>query len=121
MLDPASRSLFVDWTTVLEDIAGRLRVNAARHPDDPEIAAVVAALCSASPRFAETWERHPARERPLGGTRLDHPVLGKLHLKDTVLRSAEDEDQVIIVFHPEVGSPTERALLGWSARSGPQR
>lgn len=121
VLDPECRSLFIDWPLVVEDLVGRLRVTAARHPGDREVAAVVESLSAASAFFAASWARHPAREGPLGGTRLDHPVLGILELEDTVLRSSEDEDQVMVVFRPAIGSPTERALRHWAATSVPHR
>lgn len=110
LLDDESRTLYADWPLVTEDIVGRLRAAASRRPTDPEITAVVADLTRQSPRFAELWSSHPTRERPLGGTTLNHPTLGRLDLCDTVLRSVEDEDQVMIVFHCAPGSVTESAL-----------
>lgn len=110
LLDPYSRRHFANWSQMVEDIVGRLGVDAARWPDDPEIAAVIERLAGASREFRELWAGRPARERPLGGTVVDHPVLGRLELTDSVLRSVEDPDQLLLVFHCEPGSDTDAAL-----------
>lgn len=116
LMDAESRSLFTDWPLVVEDAVGRLRVDAARHPEDPDLRALVSGLCATSAEFRAAWRRHPTRQRPLGGTRLDHPAMGRLELTDTVLRSVEDEDQVLLVFHSEPGSATEARLRAHASR-----
>ncbi|KHL09057.1 helix-turn-helix protein [Mumia flava] len=116
LLDPSSRGHFADWPLVVEDIVGRLRVDAARRPGDPEVTELIERLARVSPEFRAAWDLHPAREHPLGGTVIEHPLLGHLELTDTVLRSVEDEDQSLIVFHCEPGSPTEVALRAHARR-----
>ncbi|WP_328475779.1 helix-turn-helix transcriptional regulator [Actinoplanes sp. NBC_00393] len=108
--DDVYRSRFADWDAVAYDIVGRLRASQARHPDDPQVRAVVTELLTASSEFARLWHAHPVRERSLGGVRLDHDRYGTLHLRDTVLRAAEDDDQLLIVFHAEPGSDSDRVL-----------
>lgn len=61
LLDLPSRQLFADWPLVVEDAVGRLRVDAARRPDDLSIRELVESLTRLSPEFRSAWERHPTR------------------------------------------------------------
>ncbi|MFD1082283.1 transcriptional regulator [Micromonospora andamanensis] len=109
-LDVAHRRLFVDWETMALDIVGRLRASQAHYPDDPQIRGVVSDLLAVSADFGRLWDAHPVREQSLGIVQLDHPRFGLLQLRDTVLRTAEDDDQLLILFHAEPGSETEQKL-----------
>ncbi|GHJ53054.1 DNA-binding protein [Nonomuraea sp. TT08I-71] len=109
-LDAALRRSFADWEAVAQDIVGRLRASQAHHPDDPQVHRLVKDLLGASVEFARLWNAYPVRERSLGAVQLNHPRFGTLHLRDTVLRTAEDDYQLLIVFHAEPGSETEQKL-----------
>ncbi|MBU2665056.1 helix-turn-helix transcriptional regulator [Actinoplanes bogorensis] len=109
-LDDKCRGRFARWEMQAQDMVGRLRAAQARHPDDPALASVVADLRAASPEFAELWAAHPVRDHSLGDVYLAHPALGDLQLRDTVLRPAEEDDQLLILFHAEPGSDSERKL-----------
>lgn len=108
--DVRVRSRFVDWESVATDLTGRLRTSQALHPSDRALAEIVEALRGESQEFARLWEEHPTRDAPLGGVVIRHHSLGELHLTDVVLRPTGDEDTLVIVFLPEPGSSTERAL-----------
>lgn len=109
-LDPACRSLFVDWDAVTVDLAGRMRASFARTPDDPALSALVEELVDGSERFATLWDWRPVRERPLGTVQLNHPAVGLLELHDTVLRPSDCDTQLVIVFQADPGSDTEQRL-----------
>jgi hypothetical protein len=109
-LDPRCRAVFLDWPGTARDLVGRLRASASRHPHDPVIAELVGNLSAASPEFDRMWLAHPVFERPLGTARLCHPEVGELELRDEVLRSTEEPDQLLITFHAEPGTAGERAL-----------
>lgn len=100
-LDAYCRSLFVPWEPVALDMVGRLRASLAKHPDEPTLDEVIARLKSQSLEFAALWRRHPVRLSPLGVARLQHPILGPLVLRDTVLRANSASDQLLFVFHAE--------------------
>ena len=119
-LDPACRARFLDWDEVALDLVGRLRASAARRPDDHRIATLVADLTARSEDFARLWAAHPVRVRPLGGVRVAHPRFGELALRDTVLRAAENDEQLLLMFHADPGSDTDRTLRSMRAalRSG---
>jgi transcriptional regulator with XRE-family HTH domain len=99
-LDERARSLFVDWEEVTIDIVGRLRASHARDPADVAIALLIDELGTASERFATLWRWHPVRQRPLGEVHLDHPVVGDLRLRDLILRPADADEQMVILFQP---------------------
>lgn len=109
-LDDASRSLFTDWDAATIDLTGRIRASYARNPNDPALAMLVDELTRRSDRFATLWQWQPVRQRPLGTVVLNHPVVGTLELHDTVLRPADADDQLVIVFQAEPGSESERRL-----------
>lgn len=51
-LDPVARERYVNWEAIARDNVATLRMDAGRHPDDPELAALVGELVVASPEFA---------------------------------------------------------------------
>jgi transcriptional regulator with XRE-family HTH domain len=114
--DERSRALFVNWDPVTVDLAGRLRASFARDPNDPAVQAIVEELRATSERFETLWRWQHVRERPLGTAHLNHPSVGALELSDTILRPADADDQLVIVFQAEPGSPTEQRLRQLSRR-----
>jgi transcriptional regulator with XRE-family HTH domain len=108
--DEESRALFENWDAATIDLSGRLRASFARDPDDPAVQAIVEELCDTSERFATLWRWQPVRGRPLGTAYLNHPTAGALELHDTVLRPADADDQLVIVFQADPGSATEHRL-----------
>lgn len=109
-LDERCRTLFVDWDEVTIDLVGRLRASYARNPAEPRIARLIEELSTASERFATLWGWHPVRQRPLGEVHLDHPVVGDLWLRDLILRPADADEQLVILFQPTPGSESEQRL-----------
>jgi transcriptional regulator with XRE-family HTH domain len=108
--DPEVRAQRPDWDAATVDLTGRLRASFARDPNDSALQAIVEELCDTSERFATLWRWQPVRERPLGTAHLNHPVVGELELHDTVLRPADADDQLVIVFQADPGSPSEHRL-----------
>lgn len=102
-LEPQTRSM------VERDVVADLHAALIRLPDDPDIAAIVADLRAASPRFAELWETVPARVRGAQRKTLDHPLVGRLTVDCDVL-SVHGSDLQIVVFSAEPGTPDGDAL-----------
>lgn len=115
-LDPNVRCRFPDWHREAEDLVGRLRLSQSRQPADSRLSGLVERLRDGSAEFAELWDRHPARDAPLGGVRIEHASLGTLHLADTLLRPTDRDDQLVLVFLPEPGSDTELKLRQFAAQ-----
>ncbi|MFI0514475.1 helix-turn-helix transcriptional regulator [Streptomyces sp. WSLK1-5] len=97
-LNPASRTLFPE-----EDLADHartqvatLRAVTAARPDDPEPAALVAELRSASEEFARLWDEHEVSERRKATKRFVHPVVGLLELDCEVMVSHEHHHRLVV-------------------------
>jgi transcriptional regulator with XRE-family HTH domain len=119
--DPRCRVLFTNWDAVTIDVCGRLRASFARDPNDGAVRDIVDELCDTSDRFASLWRWQPVRERPLGTAHLNHPTVGTLELYDTVLRPADADDQLVIVFQADPGSVTEQRLQQLARTRGVRR
>jgi hypothetical protein len=64
-----------------------------------------------SEEFRELWARHDVKA--LAGappTRMNHPGVGRLELRREKLTIGDSDGQVLVVYHPEPGSESERAL-----------
>ena len=109
-VDDQVRDRFAEWEPVARDLVGRLRTSQALHPGDGALSELVDSLRGESAEFALLWDEHPTRDAPLGAVHIRHRSLGDLRLTDAVLRPADDDDKLVVVFLPEPGSPTERAL-----------
>jgi transcriptional regulator with XRE-family HTH domain len=98
LADPASRAVFAEWPEEAAAQLARFRAAAARHPDDPVFAALVARLHGASAEVREWWPRHEVA--PLGGGSklLRHPELGELRLRHAVLTVADAPEQKLVTF-----------------------
>ena len=117
-LDPHARDLHVDWTGTTQDLVGYLRFSAGRDPNDAAVAAVVKELTARSAEFRTLWARHAVRDKAPGRRRFNHPAVGTLDLAYEFLRLPEHENQVLVTYTADAGSPTEerlRLLAHWSA------
>ncbi|GLW59329.1 helix-turn-helix transcriptional regulator [Kitasatospora phosalacinea] len=83
--DPATRTAQLDWTRVARETVGHLRTAAARHPDDPQLAALITELRSHSHEFTLWWNDHTVLERSTGTKRVRHPEAGELRLHYDIL------------------------------------
>ncbi|MDT3396902.1 helix-turn-helix transcriptional regulator [Streptomyces sp. B1866] len=118
--DEGVRRLFADWRGKVRDVAGYLRLDAARHPDDPHTAALLEELSAASPEFREAWAEHRIKDKTHGRYVFRHPVVGELDLGYETLRLPADPDQALIAYTVEEGSPSEtalRLLAAWARES----
>ncbi|RJQ75625.1 XRE family transcriptional regulator [Pseudonocardiaceae bacterium YIM PH 21723] len=109
-LDETSRAFFMDWEEVAKDNLGVLRLDVARHPDDPLLAELIGELSMKSPEFRRWWADHDVRERTHGIKRYLHPLVGELELNYESLQLPGDPDQTMCVYTTEPGSPAETAL-----------
>jgi transcriptional regulator with XRE-family HTH domain len=82
-------------------LVAQLRTNAARHPDDPAIDALVEELSDTSAEFARMWRLQevapagPPHDVPLG-----HPDVGVLNFKQIHLRPEHHPDLTLVLFLP---------------------
>ena len=109
-LKPEYRELFVEWDQKASDIVSFLRMDAGCHPDDPRLSALVGELSVKSEEFRRLWATHDVKEKSHGVKRLHHPLVGELALSFETFRLAGDEEQSMITYHAEPGSPSAEAL-----------
>ncbi|MBB4926247.1 helix-turn-helix transcriptional regulator [Kitasatospora kifunensis] len=89
--------------------ARRLRATAARYPDDPEVAALVAELLAGSAEFVQLWASHDVSAEHTLVKAFQHPVVGPITLNCDVLE-IPDRDQQMVLYTAAPGSPSEEAL-----------
>lgn len=109
-LDPEARERYLDWEDVARDNIAALRMEAGRHPDDPELAALVGELSLKSADFAAGWAEHEVLRRSHGTKRYHHPVVGELTVAYEALPVPDALEQTLFVYTPEPGTPSETAL-----------
>ncbi len=117
-LRPDYRQLFADWESKATDIVGMLRMNAGRHPDDPQLSALVGELSVKSPEFRQLWARHDVKEKSHGVKALRHPLVGDLTLNFESFQPPAEPEQMLITYHAEPGTPSAEALrllASWGA------
>jgi transcriptional regulator with XRE-family HTH domain len=82
-------------------LVARLRTNAARHPDDPGVDAIVEELSDTSAEFARMWRlQEVAPAGPPPDVPLGHPDVGALHFQQIHLRPEQHPELTLVVFLP---------------------
>jgi transcriptional regulator with XRE-family HTH domain len=117
-LDPRSREFYREWPTVAEETVGYLRLDAGRHPEDPELAALVDELSERSPDFRRLWAGHQVRRKGWGRKLLLHALVGELDLGYETLALPGEPDQLLVGYTAEPDSPTAQRLAllaSWTA------
>ncbi|MBO1336607.1 helix-turn-helix domain-containing protein [Streptomyces sp. VRA16 Mangrove soil] len=117
-LNPAARELYPEWRAVAAETVAHLRLDAGLHPRDPQLAVLVGELSLGSEEFRRLWADHQVKEKTHGAKRLLHPVVGELVMPYETLSVSGEQDQVLVVYTPQPGSPTEerlRVLASWAA------
>jgi MmyB-like transcription regulator ligand binding domain len=116
-LDPAVRELYVNWDE-LTDIAVCEFREAAGDLDDPRFRALFDELSAGSERFRELWARADVGHST-GIVHIRHPEVGDLHLHRTRLDVPHSGGQLLLMYHPEPGSESAKALEALRSVSGP--
>lgn len=123
-LTAEARELFLDWRGKAADIVSSLRMDVGRHPDDPELLALIGELSVKSEEFRVLWARHDVKDKSHGEKRLSHPLVGELTLYCESFDLPHDPGQFLVTYHAEPGSPSAdslRLLASWGTdahRSG---
>ncbi|MHA6761921.1 MmyB family transcriptional regulator [Streptacidiphilus sp. PAMC 29251] len=116
-LEPRIRSLYVDWEQIASGFVAKLRMDATRYPDDPQLAALVGELAVRDLDFRRWWARHEVQAITSGSKRITHPIAGPLTLDWQALQVASHPDQTIIVHSTPADSPSRAAfqfLTAWA-------
>ena len=121
--EPHARELYTDWDEVAADTVAMLRLDAGRHPDDPQLSALVGDLSIRSEEFRQWWSDHRVHRRTTGTKRYHHPVVGDLAVEYQALHPAGDPDQILIIYTTEPRSASEtslRLLATWASERAAQ-
>ncbi len=123
-LNPQVRALFANIEQKAADVVSYLRMDAGRHPDDPELSTLVGELSVKSEEFRRLWAAHEVREKSHGVKVLQHPLVGELTLSYETLFLADDEEMCLTTYHAEPGSPSAEALrllVSWGTDAAAER
>ena len=116
--EPSARDLFPEWERIAGDTVAMLRIEAGRHPDDPELIELIGQLSTRSTGFRTRWAANDVRAHR-GGTKVfRHPLIGEVTLPFENLHVDAVSGQVLTVFTPQPGSPEAdaiRLLASWNA------
>ncbi|MFJ9026175.1 helix-turn-helix domain-containing protein [Streptomyces sp. NPDC102259] len=118
--DPAFRELCLDWRTNARICVTHLRLEAARYPGDPKLAALVGELSVTDADFRQWWAGRQMNGLRMGTKRLRHPIVGDLTLDWDTLTCTADPTQKLVVATADPGAPSHDGLLflaSWTADS----
>ncbi|MFJ9690556.1 helix-turn-helix domain-containing protein [Kitasatospora sp. NPDC101183] len=108
--DSEIRERYGNWEAMAPDCVAFLRMEAARHPDDPRLSELVGDLAIKDSHFRQWWAAHNVAAQTAGVKKLNHPLVGELTLDWETLACATDPDQQIVVWTAEPGTPSHEAL-----------
>ena len=95
-----AREVYLEWEPEARAMLGRFRLAAARHPDDPDIAALIAELQRDSQHVRDWWPRHDVTAIGSGSKKLRHPRFGPVEYSHVVLQVADQPDQTLVTYSP---------------------
>jgi transcriptional regulator with XRE-family HTH domain len=116
--EPRARDLFPEWDRLAGDTVAILRIEAGRHPDDPELIELIGQLSTRSAAFRTRWAGGDVRAHRGGTKTFRHPLIGEITLPFENLHVDAVSGQVLTVFTPQPGtseSDAIRLLASWNA------
>ena len=114
---PVMRALHQHWDHDAHDTVSVLRMEAARDPDDPELAQLVGELSLQDPDFRHWWGAHDVASTSHGQKRYRHALVGDLALDCDTWSSPDGSGQRLVVLTAEPGTPSFdklRILGSWT-------
>jgi transcriptional regulator with XRE-family HTH domain len=110
-LHPYAQSLWPDWETKARACVAHLRAVVGTAPDAPDLVALVGELVVKSPDFSRMWERYDVRKVGYGQKTFLHPEIGRITLSHEVLEVIRTQDQRLVVYSAEPGTPDHDAIV----------
>jgi len=117
--DPAFRALHANWDHDARIVVASLRMEAAKDPDDPELAVLVGELSLQDADFRTWWATHQVTGAGFGTKHYRHPLVGDLTLDCDTWDSPDGSGQRLMILTAEPGTPSHerlRILDSWNAR-----
>ncbi|MFG2133495.1 helix-turn-helix domain-containing protein [Streptomyces sp. NPDC048751] len=114
--DPSMRTLYADWRTIARHCVSHLRMEAAKHPEDPQLTSLVGELSVEDRDFGQWWGSRHLPSRKAGVKRFHHPLVGELVLDCDTFVCGGDPDQELVVWTAEPGTPSYDGLRALASR-----
>lgn len=108
-MEPAARTLYVEWDEATDVAVSGLREAAGSDPDDPRLQSLIDELSAATDRFRELWARAEVGYR-VSVLHMRHPEVGDLYLHRYRLNIPHSGGQHMLIYHADPGSDSARAL-----------
>ena len=109
-LDPAARTLYLDWDIVARDVAAMLRHDARSHPNDRALNELIGELTVKSDEFRAWWSQHRVWECTFGVKRFMHPIVGRVDVDYETFPVPGEPGQQLFVYSTQPGSASNDAL-----------
>ncbi|MBG6213843.1 hypothetical protein RCH23_001703 [Cryobacterium sp. CAN_C3] len=109
-LDPAARTLYLDWEDVACDVAAMLRHDAHTHANDRALNEQIDELTVKSDEFRAWWSQHRVWECTFGLQRFMHPIVGRIDVDYETFPVPGEPDQRLFVYSTQQGSASNDAL-----------
>jgi hypothetical protein len=116
--EPRARDLFPEWDRITADTVAMLRIEAGRHPEDPDLTELIGQLATRSTEFRTRWATNDVRIHRAGTKTFRHPLIGEVTLPYETLRIDAVSSQILSVYTPQPGTPEAdaiRLLASWNA------
>jgi transcriptional regulator with XRE-family HTH domain len=100
-----SRRLLLDWEQHAQRVLAQFRDASRYFVDDPWFPAFVDRLRRRSGEFAAWWSQHDVGRVQAAAKVIDHPAVGHIALKQTVLQVVDDQAPLYaIIYTPDPGT-----------------
>jgi transcriptional regulator with XRE-family HTH domain len=110
-LSSEARDRFADPDHRALRIAGVLRRNAGKSPEDPYLSSLIEELSQKSEVFRRLWARHEVSCGSVGeSVRMRHPLVGEFDLVHEPMALPGGAPMRLVTYHAEPGSRSEEAL-----------
>lgn len=109
-LDETTIALYPEWERVARETVAFLRRDSARDLDDPHLAELVGALSLKSAYFRRWWNAREVKDKASGTKRFTHAGIGELELHYETLYPGAADDQALVIYTAEPGTPSHTAL-----------
>ncbi|HZD02142.1 MAG TPA: helix-turn-helix transcriptional regulator [Actinomycetes bacterium] len=117
-----SRYLLLDWDQHAQRVLAQFRDTSRYFVDDPWYPAFVDKLKQRSPEFAAWWSRHDVGRVQAAAKVIDHPAVGQIALKQTVLQVVDDNaGMYMIIYTPAPGTNAADKLAKLASHGHPDR
>jgi transcriptional regulator with XRE-family HTH domain len=117
-----ARDLLPHWDRIAADTVAMLRIEAGRHPDDPDLTELIGQLATRSTEFRTRWAANDVRAHRAGTKTYRHPLIGEVTLPYENLSVDGASGQILSVLVPQPGTPEAdaiRLLASWIADNHP--